>query len=158
MVLFYLLHKRLSNSELPYCLWFYSNCMRHIEYCWIFAMLCDVLFFSNMYIFYFKSHGLHILSLFYRMFFKDLVMWRHYNVILENSDITTRPWQCLAISDNLNRLSANVTWNMLVLNIKGRINKLAIYIIIIHVSKVENCLFCFLILSISEIVIFQVLV
>ena len=23
------------------------------------------------------------------MFIKDLVMWRHYNVILENSDITT---------------------------------------------------------------------
>jgi hypothetical protein len=26
------------------------------------------------------------------MFIKDLVMWRHYNVILENSDISTRPW------------------------------------------------------------------
>ena len=34
------------------------------------------------------------------MFIKDLVMWRHYNVILENSDITKRPWQRLAISDN----------------------------------------------------------
>ena len=38
------------------------------------------------------------------MFIKDLVLLRHYNVILENSDITTRPWQRLAISDNLNRL------------------------------------------------------
>jgi hypothetical protein len=28
-------------------------------------------------------------------------MWRHYDVILENSDTTTRPWQRLAISDNL---------------------------------------------------------
>jgi hypothetical protein len=39
------------------------------------------------------------------MFIKDLVMWRHYDVILENIDITTRPWQRLAISDNLNRLT-----------------------------------------------------
>ena len=31
------------------------------------------------------------------MFIKDLVMWRHYNVILENSDITKRPSQHLAI-------------------------------------------------------------
>ena len=38
------------------------------------------------------------------MFIKDLVMWRHYSVILENSDITKRPWQRLAISDNWNRL------------------------------------------------------
>ena len=38
------------------------------------------------------------------MFIKDLVMWRHYNIILENSDNTTRPWQRLAISDKLNRL------------------------------------------------------
>ena len=60
------------------------------------------------------------------MFIKDFVMWRHYNVILENSDITTRPWQRLAIIDNLNRLSANVIWNILVLNIKGKINKIAI--------------------------------
>jgi len=60
------------------------------------------------------------------MFITDLVMWRHYNVILENSDITMRPWQRLAISDNLNRLSANVIWNILVLNIKGKINKIAI--------------------------------
>jgi hypothetical protein len=34
------------------------------------------------------------------MFIKDLVMWRHYNVILEYSDITKRPWQHLAISDD----------------------------------------------------------
>jgi hypothetical protein len=26
------------------------------------------------------------------MFIKDLVMWHHYNIILENSDITKRPW------------------------------------------------------------------
>ena len=31
-------------------------------------------------------------------------MWRHYNIILENSSITKRPWQRLAISDNLNLL------------------------------------------------------
>ena len=56
------------------------------------------------------------------MFIKDLVMWRHYNVILENSYITTRPWQRLAISDNLNLLSAYVIWN----SIKGKVNKIAI--------------------------------
>ena len=39
------------------------------------------------------------------MFIKDLVMWRHYDVILENRDIATRSWQRLAISDNLNRLT-----------------------------------------------------
>ena len=50
-------------------------------------------------------------------------MRRHYNVILENSDITTCPWQRLGISDNLNRLSANVIWSILVLNIKGKIKK-----------------------------------
>ena len=66
------------------------------------------------------------------MLIKDLVMWRHYNVILENSDINTRSWQRLAISDNLNRLSANVIWNVLVLNIKGKINKIAIIGISIH--------------------------
>ena len=60
------------------------------------------------------------------MFIKDLVMWRHYNVILENSDITTRPWQRVTISDNLNHLSAYVIWNILVLNIKGKRNKIAI--------------------------------
>jgi hypothetical protein len=52
----------------------------------------------------FKIH----LYLFYRydsMFIKDLVMWRHYDVILENRDIATRSWQRLAISDNLNRLT-----------------------------------------------------
>jgi hypothetical protein len=48
------------------------------------------------------------------MFIKDLVMWRHYNVIIENSDITTRPLQRLATSDNLNLLSAYVIWNILV--------------------------------------------
>ena len=63
------------------------------------------------------------------MFIKDLVMWRHYNVILENSDITTRPWQRLANSDNLNLLSAYVIWNILVLNIKGKVNKIAIILI-----------------------------
>ena len=36
----------------------------------------------------------------------------HYNVILENSDITKRPWQRLAISDNWNLLSAYVIWNI----------------------------------------------
>ena len=76
----------------------------------------------------FKKH----LQLFYRydsMFIKDLVMWCHYNVILENRDITTRPWQRLEISDNLNRLSANMIWNILVLNIKGKINEIAIMVI-----------------------------
>jgi hypothetical protein len=43
----------------------------------------------------------------------------HYNVILENSDITTRPWQRLAINDNLNLLSTYVIWNILC----GPINK-----------------------------------
>jgi hypothetical protein len=38
------------------------------------------------------------------MLIKDLVMCRHHNVILENSDITKRPWQGLAISDNWNHL------------------------------------------------------
>jgi hypothetical protein len=60
------------------------------------------------------------------MFIKDLVMWRHYNVILENSDIIKRPWQRLAISDDWNFLSAYVIWNILVLNIKGKVNKIAI--------------------------------
>jgi hypothetical protein len=60
------------------------------------------------------------------MFIKDLVMWRHYKVILENSDITTRPWQRLAISKNFNLLSTYVIWNILVLNIKGKVNKIAI--------------------------------
>jgi hypothetical protein len=69
------------------------------------------------------------------MFIKDLVMWCHYNVILENSDITTRPWQRLPISDNLNRLSAYVIWNILVLNIKGKINKIAINV---HVDRMEE--------------------
>jgi hypothetical protein len=62
------------------------------------------------------------------MFIKDLVMWRHYNVIFENSDITKRPWQRLAISDNLNLLSVYVIWNILVLNIKRKGNKIAINI------------------------------
>jgi hypothetical protein len=53
-------------------------------------------------------------------------MWRHYNVVLENSNITKRPWQSFAISDNLNLLSAYVIWNILVLNIKGKVNKIAI--------------------------------
>jgi hypothetical protein len=60
------------------------------------------------------------------MFIKDLVMWHHYNIILENSDITKRPWQRLAISVNWNLLSAYVIWNILVLNIKGKVNKIAI--------------------------------
>ena len=72
------------------------------------------------------------------MFIKDFVMWRHYSVILENSDITTRTRQRLAISDNLNRLSANVIWNILVLNIKGKINKLAIKIYIIATKKFKE--------------------
>jgi hypothetical protein len=66
------------------------------------------------------------------MFIKELVMWRHYIVILENSDITTRPWQRLAIDDNLHRLSAYVIWNILVLNIKGKINKVAIISLVSH--------------------------
>jgi hypothetical protein len=53
-------------------------------------------------------------------------MWHHYNVILENSDNTKRPWQRLAISNNWNHLSAYVIWNILVLNIKGKVNKIAI--------------------------------
>jgi hypothetical protein len=65
------------------------------------------------------------------MFIKDLVMWRHYNVILEKSDITTRSWQRLGISNNLNLLSAYVIWNILVLNIKGKVNKIVIKLIII---------------------------
>ena len=60
------------------------------------------------------------------MLIKDLVMWCHFNVILENSDITTRPWQPLAISDDLNLLSAYVIWNIMVLNIKRKVNKIAI--------------------------------
>jgi len=48
------------------------------------------------------------------MFVKDLVMWRHYNFKLENSDITKSTWQHLAISDNWNLLSAYVIWNLLV--------------------------------------------
>ena len=77
------------------------------------------------------------------MFIKDLVMWHHYNVILENSDITTHPW---LLSDNLNRLSANVIWNILGLNIKGKINKIAIkYIMLnlitIHINKKHLPLF-----------------
>jgi hypothetical protein len=42
------------------------------------------------------------------MFIKDLVMWLHYNVILEKSDITKGHWQQLAISNNWNHLSAYV--------------------------------------------------
>jgi hypothetical protein len=60
------------------------------------------------------------------MCIKNLVMWRHYNVILENSDIKTRSWQRLAISDNLNLLSAYVIWNILILNIKGKVNQIVI--------------------------------
>ena len=58
------------------------------------------------------------------MFIKDLVMWRHYNVILENNNITTRPWQCLAII----WIFSALTWyeTILVLNIKGKVNKIAI--------------------------------
>jgi hypothetical protein len=37
-----------------------------------------------------------------------------------------RPWQRLAISDNWNHLSAYEIWNILVLNIKGKINKIVI--------------------------------
>ena len=37
-----------------------------------------------------------------------------------------RPWQRLTISDNWNHLSAYVIWNILVWNIKGKINKIAI--------------------------------
>ena len=72
------------------------------------------------------------------MFIKDLVMWRYYNVILENSDITKRPWQRLAISDNWNLLSAYVIWNILVLNIKGKINKIAIILITVKLEFNEH--------------------
>ena len=65
------------------------------------------------------------------MFIKNLVMWRIYNFVLKNSDITRRPSQRLAISDNLNRLSAYLIWNILVLNIKGKINKIAIMVFIV---------------------------
>jgi hypothetical protein len=68
-------------------------------------------------------------KLFYRyasMFIKDLVMWRHYNVILENSDITKGHWQQLAINDNWNHLSAYVIVNIMALNIKGKVNKIVI--------------------------------
>jgi hypothetical protein len=73
------------------------------------------------------------------MFIKDLVMWRHYNVILENIDITKRPWQGLAIGDNWNLFSAYVIWNILVLNIKGKVNKIAIlgYIYVLSGSIVS---------------------
>ena len=77
------------------------------------------------------------------MFIKDLVMWCHYNVILENSDITNRPWQCLAISDNLNLLSAYVIWNILVLNIKGKVNKIAIQIFITLVAAFNDIVYIF---------------
>ena len=60
------------------------------------------------------------------MFINDLVMWRQYNAILENSNITKRSWQCSGISDNWNLLGAHVIWNMLVLKIKGKVNKIAI--------------------------------
>ena len=66
------------------------------------------------------------------MFIKDLVMWRHYNVILENSDITKRPLQRLAISDNFNLLSTYVIWNILVLNIRVKVNQIAIAQVIPH--------------------------
>ena len=72
------------------------------------------------------------------MFIKDLVMWRYYNVILENSDITKRPWQHLAISDNWNLLSAYVIWNILVLNIKWKINKIAIILITVKLEFNEH--------------------
>jgi hypothetical protein len=65
-------------------------------------------------------------------------MWRYYNVILENSDITKRPWQHLAISDNWNLLSAYVIWNILVLNIKGKINKIAIILITVKLEFNEH--------------------
>jgi hypothetical protein len=39
---------------------------------------------------------------------------------------TKRPWQRLAISNNWNHLSAYVIWNILVLSIKGKVNKIAI--------------------------------
>jgi hypothetical protein len=56
-------------------------------------------------------------------------MWCHYNVISENSDITKRPWQRLAIRDNWNHLSAYVIWNILALNITGKVNKIVIKIL-----------------------------
>ena len=51
-------------------------------------------------------------------------MWHHYNVILENSDITKCPWQRLAIIRIIS--CAYVIWNILVLNIKGKVNKIVI--------------------------------
>ena len=50
--------------------------------------------------------------------------------LAKDSDINSRPWQRLAISDNLNLLSTYVIWNILVLNIKGKVNKIAIIDII----------------------------
>ena len=48
--------------------------------------------------------------------------------MLENSDITSYILDnaSIAISDNLNHLSTNVIRNILVLIIKGKINKIAI--------------------------------
>jgi hypothetical protein len=50
--------------------------------------------------------------------------------LAKDSDINSRPWQHLAISDNLNLLSTYVIWNILVLNIKRKVNKIAIIDII----------------------------
>jgi hypothetical protein len=63
------------------------------------------------------------------MFIKDLIMWCHYNVISENSNITKRPWQRLVISNNWNHLSAYLIWNILALNITGKVNKIVIKVL-----------------------------
>ena len=70
----------------------------------------------------FKKTSLIILSLWYYVYqgFGNVTS-------LENSDITTC-WQLglTTLSDNWNHLSAYVIWNILVLNIKGKVNKIAI--------------------------------
>ena len=69
------------------------------------------------------------------MFIKDLVMWLH---IRKQRYYYMRPWQRLAISDNWNHLSAYVIWNILVLNIKGKINKIAINSKLTKLTNLHN--------------------
>jgi hypothetical protein len=73
-------------------------------------------------------------------------MWCHYNIISENSDITERPWQRLAISDNWNHLSAYVIWNILALNITGKVNKIVIKVL-------TSCLYVIIRMILYNIVI-----
>ena len=68
------------------------------------------------------------------MFIKALVMWRH---IRKQRYYYVHPWQRLAISDNWNHLIAYVIWNILILNIKGKVNKIAIIIYIMRYTKLQ---------------------